>query len=210
MELFANYDWKNGAKDVSGVQPPYDGALENTVTARNGILTVSDDRGVQLGYMDELDGAKRVLFRFEDVTLNNESGYSVFLGGGYDQWWVGIYRDIAEWTPEESRETHLVFNYGGWGSGVFELKAPVADKYASSFESIEYRFDGTSPPRKRFAIRYNNGEWFYGGSASPNYFSSFPVSDSSKSEYVKINDGARADWDHWDGTLGTTSLYAAK
>jgi len=50
---------------------------------------------VDLGLMPELNGASEVLFRFEDVALHDFPGdgvssrYTVLLGGGEDEWWLG-------------------------------------------------------------------------------------------------------------------------
>lgn len=210
--LFAKYDWWQQAKDVSGVAPFYDGELEDGVTASSGTLSVFNDQGVKLGYLSELDGATIVLFKFEQVAFTIPWGYSVLLGGGYEQWWVGVYRDIAEWVTEP--ETHLIFNIGGWGPWnevqEFEHRVRLDDPNKSSFDSIEYLFNGTAIPTQRLAIRYNAGEWVYGGEPRlASDFPRFPVADPTRNEYVKVNDGARADWDHWNGTLGTMSLWAS-
>lgn len=79
--LFAKYDWQNGATDVSGSPIRHDGVLDNGASIADGKLVVRDCDGVNLGHMPELDGARQVLLRFEDVTFEEGCLYSVLAGG---------------------------------------------------------------------------------------------------------------------------------
>lgn len=94
LTLFAQYDWQNGATDVSGSPIRHDGVLDTGASIVDGKLVTNDWDGVDLGYMPELDGATDVLLRFEDVTVaelptsGTTGRYSVFAGAGYNGWWV--------------------------------------------------------------------------------------------------------------------------
>lgn len=85
MALFAQYDWEDGAKDVSGSPVRHDGVIDPPNTAEDGTLSVSlyneVSNYVDLGLMPELDGAEKALFKFEDVKFTDLQ-YIVLLGGG--------------------------------------------------------------------------------------------------------------------------------
>ena len=126
--------------------------------------------GVDLEYIPELDGAKKVWMRFEDVSFTSFPGgtgnYAVLAGGGYTQWWVGVDYDL----PPYGANTSLQFNVGGWGNDgrpFFEHAVPVASEVITHFDSIEYRFDGTASPEERLGIRFNDGPWVVGGWSNP-------------------------------------------
>lgn len=225
--LIAKYDWQDGAKDVSGSPVRHDGVLDNGVTVEDGTLSVNTEYGVDLGIMPELDGALKALFKFDNVNftdLPEHSQYSVLLGGGYEQWWVGVrferQREPSDGLPA-SEPTFLIFNVGGWGARDrlnfdYDYKVKVSDERVSDFESIEYRFDGVDDTAERLAIRWNGGDWMVGGWTSedfhpetnfdPDIFRSFPTS----AENLQINDMARSDWDYMTGTMGPVSLYASR
>ena len=166
----------------------------------------SDWAKVDLGLMPELNGASEALFRFQDVTLQDFSGegstgrYTVLLGGGDDQWWMGVRHknsgDVG---------TFLAFNVGGWYGprDTYDFEVQVSDDFLTYIESIEYLFNGTALPDRRLAIRYNEGDWNEGGWSDPFDFQRF-ISDAR----VQINDGARADWDAGLDSVGTVSIYA--
>ena len=69
LMLFAQYDWQDGAVDVSGSPIRHDGVLDPGTSIEGGKLVLDGWEGVKLGQMPELDGATEVLLRFEDVTL---------------------------------------------------------------------------------------------------------------------------------------------
>ncbi|MBP7937827.1 MAG: VCBS repeat-containing protein [Phycisphaerae bacterium] len=198
LALFARYDWQDGAKDVSGSPYHHDGVLDPGATVSGGWLTVSSWSGVELGEMPELDSARQVLLRFEDVSFDEPANYGVLAGGGL--WWVAVHFR----SPPHEEETDLVFNIGGWeavvaGLGEFTVTLPGLVPH---FDSIEYRYDGTALPNQRVAIRWDGGDWVVGG-WTEDVYAMFPHGES-----VRINDGARADWDPMGVTLGTISFYS--
>jgi len=217
--LIARYDWKNGAKDVSGSTNQHNGRLDPGAKIKNGKIICKSDYGVNLGKMEELSGATFVKIQFKSVSYsgfpercNGSSGqYSVLFGAGYEKWWVGIDHECPDdstysdedWYQPNGR-TLLVFNVGGFGHPDFEHKVVVANKIVTKFDSIEYRFEGARAPNKRLAIRFNGGNWVFGGWKDPDFFPSLP----SSIEDARINDGARADWDPADFELGPVSIWS--
>lgn len=203
--LFAEYDWQNGASDVSESAVLHDGELDSTAAVENGKLVTHDWGGVELGDLPELKGGTEVLLRFEDVTFTElpegaTSQYSVFFGAGEHVWWVGINFDL----PPFGNRTSLMFNVGGWSDPEYEFEVVVAEDVVQHFDVIEYRFDGTAAPEARVAIRYDGGDWITGGWSNPDHFRTLPSGDR-----YRINDGARADWDPMHATLGVVSLYSS-
>jgi len=202
----AKYDWVNGAKDISGSPLKHDGVLEPDTNVQGGTLYIDTDFAkVDLGLMPELNEASKVLFRLEDVVLHEfPSGgavgrYTILLGGGSGQWWVGVRHD-----NRGEVGTYLAFNIGGWDNPNYEFEVQVSEEFHTSLFRLEYRYDGMAPPDKRLAIRYNEGEWYEGGWSDTFHFQTFPTSD----ETVQINDGARADWDAGMYSIGTVWIYA--
>jgi len=106
LTLFAQYDWQDGATDVSGSPIRHDGVLDPGVSVADGKLIVDRYDGVDLGYMPEFDGATEALLRFEDVTFTDYLGYYAVLTGCRDEWWVAV--DFDQYTGVE--RTTLVFN----------------------------------------------------------------------------------------------------
>jgi len=206
LTLFARYDWKDGARDVSGSPIVHDGVLEGEASVSDGKLVMSDWGGVDLGVMPELDGATVVLLRFEDVTFTElpegaTGRYSVLAGAGYDSWWVGVDFDL----PPYGNRTALRFNLQGWGMDSYDAEVVVADDLVTHFDSIEYRYDGAAAPEERIAIRWNDGDWQLRGDSRIETVDTF-----SSLEYVRINDGGRADWDPMEAVLGPVSFYSSQ
>jgi hypothetical protein len=196
VTLFAQYDWQNGATDVSGSPIRHDGVLEPGTSIVDGKLVVAGWDGVTLGQIPELDGATEALFRFEDVTFSSEpdqfTGWGILCGSG-DDWWVAVH--------SHDGGTLLEFNLGGYGDHD-ALEVIVANEAVYHFDSIEYRLDGTAPLDERFAIRFDDGPWTVGGHGQ-DLFQSIPAADR-----VRINNGVPADWDPMWATLGTMSFYS--
>lgn len=110
--------------------------------------------GVDLGVVPELDGASKVLFRFDDITFSNlpdHNQYSVLLVGGYHKWWVGRRTDRVYDDVDAPIASFLVFNVGGCGVDgfYFDYRVKDGDGVVSEFDSIEYRFDGTKSTDQR-------------------------------------------------------------
>ena len=208
LTLIAQYDWQQGAADVSGSSIQHHGVLDDGASVVDGKLVTDGWDGVDLGEMPEFDGSTKVLLRFEDVSIDElNSGasgqYSVLTGGGEYAWWVGVNYDL----PPYGNKTTLVFNIGGWsrpwqGWPNYNHHVVVADDVVTHFDRIEYRYDGMAPSDERLAIRFNDGSWTTGGWSEADDFRTFMSPD-----YVRINDGARADWDPLDATLGPVSYY---
>lgn len=208
LTLIAKYDWINGGEDVSESDLEHDANLGQDTSTEDGILYIHTDWAqVDLGVMPELNGATKVLFRFEDVGLEDFPGsgvtgrYTVLLGGGDDQWWVGVRHKNSDEVG-----TYLAFNIGGWDDPNYDFEVKISDDFLTIIDSIEYRYDGTVLPGKRLAIRHNNGVWKEGGWSNYDHFENFPFSD----ETVRINDGARADWDDGLDSVGTVSIFASQ
>jgi hypothetical protein len=203
LTLIARYDWQDGAKDVSGFPVRHDGVLETSV--ENGKLNLVRWDGVEFSNLRELDGARQVHFRFEDVTVTlppegATSRYSCPIGGfGGNEWWVAV----AYALPPYGSRTTLKFNLGGWSWDRLEVEVAVADELVTHFDSIDYRFDGSAAPGERIGFRWNDGPWITAGWAEGEGLVAFPAVDR-----VRINAGAPADWDPMDGTLGPVSIEA--
>lgn len=124
--------------------------LQRTVLSRFSLTSY----GVDLGVVPELDGASKVLFRFEDITFSNlpdHNQYSVLLVGGYHKWWVGRRTDRVYDDVDAPIASFLVFNVGGCGiyGFCFDCRVKVGNGVVSEFDSIEYRFDGTKSTDQR-------------------------------------------------------------
>jgi hypothetical protein len=204
LALIARYDWKDGAKDVSGFPVHHDGVLETSVA--DGKLNVESWYGVEFSNLTELDGARQVLLRFEDITFTDlptggaSSRYSCPIGGfGKNEWWVAV----AYQLPPFGNRTTLKFNLGGWTPDRLEVEAVVADELVTHFDSIEYRFDGSAAPGERIGLRWNDGPWITAGWTEGEGLLAFPAV-----ERVRINAGAPADWDPMNATLGPVSIEA--
>jgi hypothetical protein len=202
LELISQYDWLDGAMDISGSPIQHDGELGPGATIIDGTLTVSGWDSVDFGPMPELSGATKVVFQFEDVSITDDHDYyGVLLGGGYYSWWVGIATYVSS---RGNLRTTLRFNIGGHSRPYYNFYVPLGENSVKEFDKIEYRFDGSAPSSQRLAIRYNDGEWIKGGKNYDNWFLTFPVSDDS----VRLNDGARLKLEPMDATLGQVSIWA--
>lgn len=205
LKLVAQYDWIDGAKDVSGSPIHHDGVLDPAAFTSAGKLFVHGWDGVSFGNVPEIDNATQLLFRFENVTFtqfgssgsNPASNYPILAGDGM-QWWLAVEFTLL---PQGSQQTRLAFNLGGYATCSF-FETVVANAIVDHFDSLEYRLDTTVPLDQRFAIRWNDGPWMIGGLGDPHSDRILPTTD------FRFNNGAPADWDPMWGSIGPVSIYS--
>jgi hypothetical protein len=131
--------------------------------------------GVDLGVVPELDGASKVLFRFDDITFSNlpdHNQYSVLLVGGYHKWWVGRRTDRVYDDVDAPIASFLVFNVGGCGIygfvSIAESKLVTESCQSLTVSNI---VSTEQSPLINAAMRHDGSSWVEGGWESHKTFS---------------------------------------
>ena len=174
VEVVGQWDWSGDNPLVNQMNPgTNDAVLESGATATGGTATVADGSYINLGVIDALSGATKVVWTFNDISFADDSNH--VLAGSVESGWGANSLFYIRATPSATAPQVAFYTWeqgntesgstSGNGRAIFNQNPPANPEIAPGDlvpdETYDMQFifnGGDAPANERFGLRIRAGD----------------------------------------------------